>query len=138
MYGDPNEKTTLNHRLLFSLLLLVVGGLGLAHAGYNVGVGRADITGPAAEVRPTQFTWHLPFYDVRRRSALLPDFSSQAISTIASDQTRTFWAYDCLQYAEVANNRRRCDLYPMLSVSDAICIRCYLYPMLALAAILKS
>jgi hypothetical protein len=62
MYGDRNAKTTLNHRHLLSLLLLVVGGLGLAHAGYNVGVGRADITGPAAEVSPTQFTWHLPFY----------------------------------------------------------------------------
>jgi hypothetical protein len=107
MYSDRKEKTTSNHRLLFSLLLLVVGGLGLAHAGYNVGVGRADITGPAAEVSPTQFTWHLPFYDERRRSALLLDFP-QVISTIASGQSRTFWAYYCLLYVEVVNYRRRC------------------------------
>ncbi len=58
MYGDRYAKMTLNHRLLLSLLLLVVGGLSLAHAGYNVGVGRADITGPAAEVSPKQFTRH--------------------------------------------------------------------------------
>ncbi len=76
--GDRNAKTTLNHRLLFSLLL-VVGGLGLAHAGYNVGVGRADITGPAAEVSPEQLMRHCcsmtnVLYTERQRSALLSDF----------------------------------------------------------------
>jgi len=37
--------------LNFRLILLLPALVGLVRAGYNVGVGRADITGPAAEVR---------------------------------------------------------------------------------------
>jgi hypothetical protein len=117
IYGTCNAKTTLDHRLLFSLLLVVVGGLGLAHAGYNVGVGRADITGPAAEVRPKLLTRHLPFYDERtvHRTTTVGIAFVFAISTIASDQSRASWAYYCLLYAEVANYRKRCYLHPALA-----------------------
>ena len=37
-------------RLPFSVSIVVSLLAGLVSAGYNVGVGRADITGPAAEV----------------------------------------------------------------------------------------